>query len=87
MSVVGGGSSTLIRLLTVGNLLNLFSSKKLKILGHKPNCTDIDRLMTLYSEGVITPIIDSVYPLEELPSAMEHYRLGHQKGKVIIDLT
>lgn len=87
MSLVGGGSSTIIGVLTVGNLLNLFSSKKLKVLGHKPNATDIERLMEMYANGVYSPMVDSVYPLEEIQSAFEHYKSGHPKGKVVIDLS
>ncbi|NVK04627.1 MAG: NAD(P)-dependent alcohol dehydrogenase [Flavobacteriia bacterium] len=87
MSLVGGASSTIIGVLFIGGLMSLFSSKKLLVLGHKPNASDIAQLMDLYSNGVYSPVVDSVYPLEEIQSAFEHYRMGQPKGKVVIDLS
>lgn len=85
LSLVGGKSSTILGMITVGLALNLFGSKKLKVLGHKPNPDDVNMLMKLCDEGVISPIIDSVYPIEEIQAAVKHYREGKMKGKVIVN--
>lgn len=87
MSLVGGASSTIINVLTVGALLSLFSSKKLMVLGHKPNSSDIGRLMETYQAGVFSPVVDTVYSLEEIQEAFNLYRNGNPKGKVVIDLS
>lgn len=86
MSLVGGSSSTILGQLTIGTLLNLFGSKKLMILAHKPNGSDTQRLMEMSTEGVFSPLVDSVYPLSQIKEAMAHYRSGRQIGKVVVDI-
>ncbi|NVK27693.1 MAG: NAD(P)-dependent alcohol dehydrogenase [Flavobacteriia bacterium] len=85
-TAIGGASNSLIGLLTVGNLINLFSSKKLRILSYKPNAQDISQSLQMCEDGIITPMVDSVYPLEEIKSAFEKYENFEMKGRIVVCL-
>ncbi|KAB2814742.1 NAD(P)-dependent alcohol dehydrogenase [Phaeocystidibacter luteus] len=85
-TAIGGASNSLIGLLTVGSIINLFGSKKLKILGYKPNSTDIAETLQMCEDGIITPMVDSVYPLTEIKQAFEKYENFGMKGRIVICL-
>jgi NADPH:quinone reductase-like Zn-dependent oxidoreductase len=40
----------------------------------------------LIESGRVTPVVDTVYPLPETATALEHYGRGHTPGKVIITM-
>lgn len=50
----------------------------------KPNPTDWQWLAEQVTNGTITPVIDSAYPLTQLPEAMAYIERGHAAGKVLI---
>ena len=64
----------------------LFGGKRIRILALEPNVDDLNALSSLYIENKAKPIIDSCYPLEQLPQAMHHYGSGLAKGKVVITI-
>lgn len=47
---------------------------------------DLAILADLMQSGKLTPVIDSRYPLSEVPAAMRYSEEGHARGKIIIDL-
>lgn len=47
---------------------------------------DLLSLVQLVDAGKVTPVIDSIYPLDEVPSAMWHLREGHARGKVVVSI-
>ncbi len=40
----------------------------------------------LIEAGSVTPLIDRVFPLEEIAEAFSYYKAGHMQGKVIIQV-
>jgi NADPH:quinone reductase-like Zn-dependent oxidoreductase len=36
--------------------------------------------------GKVKPVIDSIFPLENIANAMSHYEAGHMQGKVVISV-
>lgn len=60
----------------VGQLLGTFITK--------PNSTDLVVLKELIEDGKVMPVIGGTFPLEDVPTAMQHVRAGHAKGKVVI---
>lgn len=47
---------------------------------------DLERLATLVTEGTITPRVDRIYALDEVPDAMRHLVAGRARGKVVISV-
>ncbi|MCE4566461.1 NAD(P)-dependent alcohol dehydrogenase [Maribellus sp. CM-23] len=81
--MVGGKMRHLFQTLVVGSLLSLLGSKKLGVIGVKPN-EKLEYLEELISDGKLKPAIDRVYPLEQVPEAMQYLSEGKAKGKVVI---
>ena len=49
------------------------------------NTDDLTAVADLCAEGTVTPVIDTVYPLDKAGEAMRHFQGGHSRGKVLID--
>ena len=47
---------------------------------------DLLVLKDLVESGKVTPVVDRVYPFEEVPEAIRHVEGGHAAGKVVISL-
>ena len=65
---------------------SMTSSKKMKPYLGKPNTEDIIFLRDLIETGKVTPVIDKVYPLNEVAQAHRYMEKGHATGKVIIKM-
>lgn len=83
--MIGGTSSTILQTIFLGSLISLFGSKKLGILAHEPN-KNLDKILKLIDSKKVRPIIDSVFPLEKVPEAFDHFGSGKVKGKIIIKI-
>ncbi len=82
---VGGKPGILMSLLFWGKIVNLFSSKKLKILAHKAN-QGIETITQLSEQGKIKGIIDGPYPFEEIPRLVSYFGEGKHYGKVVVKI-
>ena len=49
-----------------------------------PNYQDLTVLKDLVEAGKVTPVVDKVYPLSEVPEALAYVGKGHASGKVVI---
>ena len=47
---------------------------------------ELERILVLMGEGELKPVIDRVFPLEELAEAHRYLEAGRQTGKIIIDI-
>jgi NADPH:quinone reductase-like Zn-dependent oxidoreductase len=52
----------------------------------KPNQKDLLFMKELLEGGKVKPVIDSCYPLSELPEALHYLEEGRAAGKVIITM-
>jgi NADPH:quinone reductase-like Zn-dependent oxidoreductase len=66
--------------------LSPFVSQRLAPVNDKPN-QDLPFLMGLIEAGVVTPVIDKVYQLNETADAMRYLEAGHVRGKVIVTIS
>jgi NADPH:quinone reductase-like Zn-dependent oxidoreductase len=66
------------------SMLSPLVSQKLGTFIAKPNVEDLVVLRELIEAGKLTPVIDTTYPLSEVPEAIRHLEEGHARGKVVI---
>ena len=66
------------------SLLNPFVSQSLVDLGTKRSQSDLEYLREMIEAGKLTPIIDRVQPLSEVPDAIRYVEKAHSRGKVVI---
>jgi NADPH:quinone reductase-like Zn-dependent oxidoreductase len=45
---------------------------------------DVERLKELIAGGHLRPVVDRVYPLDEVVAALRHVDDGHARGKVVV---
>ncbi|WP_425608691.1 NAD(P)-dependent alcohol dehydrogenase [Streptomyces albipurpureus] len=75
-----GGTDRVLRALLLSpflrqRLCGLFAAERLK---------DLRTVVELIAAEEISPVIDRIHPLHELPQAIEHLRAGGARGKVLI---
>ena len=46
----------------------------------------LGEIASLIEAGVITPVVEKVYPFEATADALAHVQSGRAKGKVVIEL-
>jgi NADPH:quinone reductase-like Zn-dependent oxidoreductase len=66
------------------SMLSPLVGQKLGTFISKPNGEDLVVLRELIEAGKLTPVIDTTYPLSEVPEAIRHLEEGHARGKVVI---
>ena len=66
-------------------VLSAFTSQTLKGFVAKENAADLVVLKDLIEAGKVRPLIDRVFPLDDVPQAMRYLREGSgRKGKIVI---
>ena len=87
--IVGGPKSPLmfgffVRMIASLLLSPFLSQKVMVVLAKLSKREDLPLLAELVSTGKIKPVIDSRYPLAEVPDAMRYLEQGHARGKILI---
>jgi NADPH:quinone reductase-like Zn-dependent oxidoreductase len=65
-------------------VLSPFISQKLRMVVATVKRGDLQALSQLIESGQVTPIIDTTYPLRDVPDALRRLRTGHAHGKLAI---
>jgi NADPH:quinone reductase-like Zn-dependent oxidoreductase len=84
--MIGGATTTIFQIMTLGALFSRMSSKKLALLWWSPRRDDLTALVELFDSGTIVSVIDSCYPLHETGAALRRLGEGHAQGKIVITL-
>jgi NADPH:quinone reductase-like Zn-dependent oxidoreductase len=79
----GGSMAQVFQPMLLGPWLST-GGRKMSNLAMKPDTKDLTFIKELIEAGKIQPVIDQVFPLQELPAALRHYSEGHSRGKVVI---
>ena len=82
--LVGGSIPALLGTATIGALLSRTTDERYSVLVHRPNRDDLAELNRHIEAGTVTPVIDSVWPLEEISEAVALVGRSEAKGKVIV---
>jgi NADPH:quinone reductase-like Zn-dependent oxidoreductase len=84
--IVGGSMRVILQAITIGRMLQSRDDKHLGLLLHRPNAQDLARLNDHVEGGMLRPMIDRAYPLEDVPEAMRRIGAGDVVGKVVITI-
>jgi NADPH:quinone reductase-like Zn-dependent oxidoreductase len=86
-AMIGGSmGGLLMRMMLLQPLLSLFSRKKLGIMGYRVSREGLEELGSLYTKGILIPVIDKSFALAETPEAFRYYEKGNFKGKILIKM-
>jgi NADPH:quinone reductase-like Zn-dependent oxidoreductase len=80
-----GGSSLRVYQLWLLSLWHWITrdKRKLRLVAEGPN-KGLAELKELLEAGHLVPVIDSTYPLDEVPAALRYFGEGRHKGKIVI---
>jgi NADPH:quinone reductase-like Zn-dependent oxidoreductase len=87
--VVGGPDGRWVGGLSLGLkaiMLSPLVSQDLVMFLANVNQKDLNVLREFMKSGKVTPVIDSCYPLSEVPAAIRHLEEGHARGKIVISV-
>jgi NADPH:quinone reductase-like Zn-dependent oxidoreductase len=65
-------------------LINLFSSKKLKIKFASSNSNDLAIIKEMAEHGALKPIVEKSYPIEQIKKAHLRNETGRVVGKIVL---
>jgi NADPH:quinone reductase-like Zn-dependent oxidoreductase len=70
--------------MATGNIRALLGGKRLLMTRVKPRGGDLEKITVLIEAGKIRPVIDKVFPLEEIADAHRMSETGHVRGKLVV---
>jgi len=82
--LVGGSTARFFQILLFGSLISGFSGRKITALASAPRQTDLQLLKDWLMSGTIAPLIDQMYLLKDLPSAIRQLEQRQVTGKVVV---
>lgn len=73
--------------LSSGTTRGLLTGKRLLITSVKPRGGDLEKITALVEAGKIHPVIERVFPLEEIAEAHRLSETGHVRGKIVLQIS
>jgi NADPH:quinone reductase-like Zn-dependent oxidoreductase len=70
----------------VGSARGLLTGKRLLITSVKPRGGDLEKITALIEAGKIRPVIQQVFPLEQIAEAHRLSETGHVRGKIVMSV-
>ena len=84
-ATVGGDIPRLLQTATLGPLISRLSSKRVRVVGLKPN-KDLPYINQLFEAGKLAPVIDKQYKLADIADAFRRFGAADHKGKIVINV-
>ena len=84
-ATVGGQIPRLLQNLVLGALISGLSSKRVRLVGLRPN-KDLAYMNQLFEAGQLRPVIDSQYALADVANAYRRFGAADQTGKIIVTI-
>ncbi|HEY6251739.1 MAG TPA: NADP-dependent oxidoreductase [Candidatus Angelobacter sp.] len=72
--------------IAAGTLRGLVTGKRLLITSVKPRGGDLEKITGLIEAGKIRPIVENVFPLEQIAEAHRLSEGGHVRGKIVVSV-
>lgn len=76
--------STVIAGILGGSLRALVAGKRLLVTQVQPRGGELERITGLIESGRVRPIVEKIYPLEEIAEAHRRSESGHVRGKLVL---
>lgn len=76
--------STAIAGLATGNAQALMTGKRLMMVQVQPRGGDLEKINALIEGGKIRPVIEKVFPLDQIAEAHRLSETGHVRGKLVV---
>jgi NADPH:quinone reductase-like Zn-dependent oxidoreductase len=70
-----------------GTLRGLVSGNQLRMIQAKPRGGDLEKINALIEAGKIRPVIEKVFPLEQIAEAHRLSEQGHVRGKLVVKIS
>ena len=83
---VGGSVATIFQVFLFGPRIKRTAGKNVHVLLVQPNRKDLVSITELCEAGQVTPKIERIYPLRDVPEALRHLGEGRALGKLVITL-
>ena len=85
-AATGGSLAQIFQAMLLGPIISLAGTKKMgnSNSAGKENKNDLAFIKKLIEDGKVKPVIDRHYPLSEVAQALNYYKKGHSRGKVVI---
>lgn len=70
--------------LGAGTVRGLLGGKRLRVTHVKPRGGDLEKTTALIEAGKIRPVVERIFPLEQIAEAHRLSETGHARGKIVI---
>ncbi|MBT3273234.1 MAG: NAD(P)-dependent alcohol dehydrogenase [Spirochaetales bacterium] len=84
--MAGGTNSQIFQAVFLSRLMSIGGGKSMCMVSAHISQEDLILLKDLIESGAVTPVIDTVFPLEKTADAVKYVEEGHASGKVIIEV-
>ena len=81
--LIGGSLKQIFKCMLFGALVST-GGRQIRLLSAKPGAADLAYIAGLAAQGVVAPVIDRGYPLDEAAEAVRYVGEGHARGKVVL---
>jgi NADPH:quinone reductase-like Zn-dependent oxidoreductase len=83
---VGGSLATFLSILLFGPLLRKLTKKSVRVLVVRRNRRDLEAVTELCQSGTLLPVIDRMFPFDEVAEALRQLGAGKINGKAVISV-
>jgi NADPH:quinone reductase-like Zn-dependent oxidoreductase len=83
---VGGPKTNRVSGPLVGQVVMRMRDRRMVLFLATPVRADLETLAGLLAAGTLVPEIERVYPLAEVPAALEYLGTGHARGKLVVSV-
>jgi NADPH:quinone reductase-like Zn-dependent oxidoreductase len=84
--VVGGQTRVLLATFAAGPLIGRVTGKRVGVLMVPQSRAYLESVTALVTGGVVAPVVDHVYPLEDATAAFARLADGDNQGKIVVEV-
>jgi NADPH:quinone reductase-like Zn-dependent oxidoreductase len=86
LSVVGGPLHNILKIAAFGRLVGRRTGKRMGLLLWRTDLRDLEEMTAMFEVGLVQPVIERVYSLDDVAEAMRHLGAGRALGKLVIEM-